>query len=52
MPEGDTIFRASRTLNKALAGQLVTGFETVLPKLSRVDFDDPVAGRTEESGCS
>jgi len=49
MPEGDTIFRASRTLNKALAGQLVTGFETVLPKLSRVDVDAPVAGRTVES---
>jgi len=49
MPEGDTIFRASRSLNKALAGQLVTGFETVLPKLSRVDFDAPVTGRTVES---
>ena len=49
MPEGDTIFRASRSLNKALAGQLVTGFETVLPKLSRADFDAPVTGRTVES---
>ncbi len=46
MPEGDTIFRAARTLNKALAGQIVTGFETVLPKLSRVDFDSPIVGRT------
>ncbi|MEP6643250.1 MAG: DNA-formamidopyrimidine glycosylase family protein [Acidobacteriaceae bacterium] len=46
MPEGDTIFRAARTLNKALAGQIVTGFETVLPKLSRVDFDSPIPGRT------
>jgi endonuclease VIII len=45
MPEGDTIFRAARTLNQALAGQLVTGFETQLPKLSRVDFDSPLAGR-------
>jgi len=26
----------------------VTGFETVLPKLSRVDDDDPIAGRTVE----
>jgi len=45
MPEGDTIFRAARTLNKALAGQTVTGFETVLPTLSRVDFDLGIAGR-------
>ena len=46
MPEGDTIFRAARTLNRALAGQPVTGFETVLPKLSRVEFDTPITGRT------
>jgi endonuclease-8 len=46
MPEGDTIFRAARTLNKALAGDVVVGFETVLPKLSRVDFDSGVVGRT------
>ncbi len=31
MPEGDTIFRAARTLNKALSGQVITGFETVFP---------------------
>jgi endonuclease-8 len=48
MPEGDTIFRAARTLNKALAGQLVTGFESVLPKLTRVDVDSPLAGRMIE----
>lgn len=48
MPEGDTIFRAARTLNKALAGQVVTGFETVLPKLSRVDIDSPITGRVVE----
>src|SRR5262245_37270057 len=52
MPEGDTIFRAARTLNKALSGQIVTGFETVLPKLSRVDFDSPVVGRTVDSVSS
>ncbi len=46
MPEGDTIFRAARTLHKALAGQVVTGFETVLPKLSRIDVDAAIAGRT------
>jgi endonuclease-8 len=48
MPEGDTIFRAARTLNRALAGQVVTKFETQLPQLSRVDYDTPVAGRTVE----
>jgi endonuclease VIII len=48
MPEGDTIFRAARTLNQALGGQLVTGFATPLPKLARVDFDSPLAGRTVE----
>ncbi len=45
MPEGDTIFRAARTLNRALAAQVVTKFETQLPQLSRVDYDSPLAGR-------
>jgi endonuclease-8 len=49
MPEGDTIFRAARTLNRALAGNVVIGFETVLPKLSRVEFDSAITGRTVES---
>ena len=35
MPEGDTIFRIARNLNEALAGKVVTRFETVLPKLER-----------------
>lgn len=48
MPEGDMIFRAARTLHRALAGQIVTGFESALPKLSRVDFDSGLAGRTVE----
>lgn len=48
MPEGDTIFRAARTLNAALAGQTVIKFETQLPKLSRVDEDTPIAGRSIE----
>lgn len=46
MPEGDTIFRAARTLHRALAGQVVTKFETQLPKLARVDVDAPLVGRT------
>lgn len=46
MPEGDTIFRAARTLNRALAGHQVTRFETVLPRLSRINEDTPITGRT------
>ena len=49
MPEGDTIFRAARTLHRALAGQVVTKFETQLVKLARVDVDTPLLGRTIES---
>ena len=49
MPEGDTIFRAARTLERALAGQRVTRFATMLPQLSRVDQDAPLAGRVVES---
>jgi endonuclease-8 len=46
MPEGDTIFRTARTLERALAGRVVTGFESPLPALMRVDEDAPIAGRT------
>jgi endonuclease VIII len=46
MPEGDTIFRAARTLHRALAGAKVTGFESVFPNLERVEIDSPLTGRT------
>jgi endonuclease-8 len=49
VPEGDTIFRAARTLNRALSGQVVTRFETQLPALARVHEDAPVTGRIVES---
>jgi endonuclease VIII len=49
MPEGDTIFRAAQTLNRALAGKLVTRFESVFPALTRVADDDPIVGRTIRS---
>ena len=42
MPEGDTIFRAARTLHRALAGHAVTAFDSVFPALTRED----VVGRT------
>ena len=48
MPEGDTIFRAARTLNQALAGRTVTRFDSVFSKLTRVDHDVPLSGRTIE----
>jgi endonuclease VIII len=46
MPEGDTIYRAARTLNAALAGQVVTRFETGLAPLAARDRGEPIAGRT------
>src|SRR3954467_15201179 len=49
MPEGDTIFRAARTLHRALAGHAVVRFESVLPALTRIDEDAPIAGRTVEA---
>jgi len=49
MPEGDTIFRAARAMNRALAGKKVTRFESVLPKLTRVNEDKGLVGRTIES---
>jgi endonuclease-8 len=49
VPEGDTIFRTARTLHRALAGQSINGFETVLPHLSRVEVDSGVTGRIVEN---
>ena len=48
MPEGDTIYRAARALQKAIGGKVVTGFETGLAKLARVNDDAPLAGRMVE----
>jgi endonuclease-8 len=52
MPEGDTIFRAARTLQKALGGQQVTRFESVFPAVNRIAEDHPIVGRTVESVVS
>jgi endonuclease VIII len=49
MPEGDTIHRAARTIQKALGGRTVTRFETVLAQLARVDDQHRIAGRCVES---
>jgi hypothetical protein len=48
MPEGDTIYRAARALQRAIGGRVVTGFETRLAKLARVDDDAALAGRVVE----
>lgn len=48
MPEGDTIYRAAKTLHSALAGLKVTKFETALAPLARVDDQEPIEGRVIE----
>lgn len=48
MPEGDTIYRTASALHRALAGRTVTQFETALAKLTAVNDDTPIAGRTVE----
>jgi len=48
MPEGDTIYRAARALERALGGRVCTGFETGLATLARVDDETPIAGRRIE----
>ncbi|MGH9311077.1 MAG: DNA-formamidopyrimidine glycosylase family protein [Vicinamibacterales bacterium] len=49
MPEGDTIFRAARTLHRALAGKKVVAFESVFPALTRVHVDTPLTGQAVDS---
>jgi endonuclease-8 len=44
VPEGDTIHRAARNLDEALAGKVITRFKTMLPKLEKHE----VVGRTIE----
>ncbi len=52
MPEGDTIFRAARTLHRVLAGKTIVRFESVFPALNRVNDDHPLAGRSVDSVVS
>src|SRR3954466_4671857 len=52
MPEGDTIFRAARTLHRALAGRVITGFDSAFPALNRIAVDRPIVGRSVESVSS
>jgi endonuclease-8 len=48
MPEGDTIYRSARALQKAIGGRIVTAFETQLAKLASVNDQSPLVGRTVE----
>ena len=48
MPEGDTIYRSARALQRALGGAVCTGFEAGLAPLARVNDDAPLAGRMIE----
>jgi len=48
MPEGDTIYRTARTLQKVLGGKVVTAFETGLAKLAAVNDEAAIVGRTVE----
>ena len=48
MPEGDTIYRSARAMQRAIGGKLCTGFETGLAPLARVNDDTPLAGRMVE----
>jgi endonuclease-8 len=48
MPEGDTIYRTARALQKAIGGKVVKEFKTGLAKLARVNDDTPLVGRTVE----
>ena len=48
MPEGDTIYRSARAMQRAIGGKLCTGFETGLATLARVNDDTPITGRTIE----
>ena len=48
MPEGDTIFRAARTLNEALAGRTVTRFESVFASIAHQGNQFAICGRTIE----
>ena len=49
MPEGDTIFRAAKTLHTYMSGHVVTRFESMYPAVNRIAEDHPIVGRTIES---
>ncbi len=48
MPEGDTIYRTARALQKAIGGKVVTAFEANVATLASVSDDKGIVGRTVE----
>jgi endonuclease VIII len=46
MPEGDTIFRTARTLNRALLNKTITRFESAYAQLASADDEVPFVGQT------
>jgi len=48
LPEGDSIFRAARSLHQALAGRTVSHFESVFAHLTHPLEDRPLVGRLIE----
>src|ERR1700744_5074245 len=48
MPEGDTIYRTARALQKALGGKVVTAFDVNVATLASVADSKGIAGRTVE----
>lgn len=50
MPEGDTILRAARALHIAVAGRLVTAFESALPRLSSASIEGRTIERVHAAG--
>src|SRR5438067_131224 len=46
MPEGDTIYRSARALQKALGGKVVTAFEAQVATLASVADSKGIVGRT------
>jgi endonuclease-8 len=49
MPEGDTIYRAARALQRAIGNKTVTAFDTGIAMLARVHDEKPLIGRRVES---
>ena len=48
MPEGDTIFRTARTLDRALATKTVTGFRSAYALLTQFNDNTPLVGQVVE----
>ena len=50
MPEGDTVWRAARSLDRALAGQILTSTDFRVPQLATVDLSGAKVLRTLSRG--